>query len=99
MSEWIRVGERLPDVKPGEVKSVIVCVRREHNGKSYVFSANYLNCYELLNEEHGDEDGIILATGFYDEDYFNGEEGFSLCCPRDTADEVTHWMPLPEPPK
>lgn len=91
MSKWIKCSERLPDVPQGSDKDFIVCVRRAHNWKSYVFAASYLNGKALYSEEDdADEDGMISVTGWRremaDDEYDTAWH--SILC---DGDEVTHW--------
>lgn len=74
-SEWISVGERLPDIELHKAKAVVpdvlfpCLVVREGNIVSYIEKAWYW--------------GVKFTT--------------QDCT--DITDSITHWMPLPEPPK
>ena len=101
MSEWISVEERLPQVAEGDHEELIVCVRRGHNGKVYVFAARYLNKYPLYSEYHedADEDGMLISTGWYDvKQHCEYDDWYSELIEPRSGDVITHWMPLPPPP-
>lgn len=87
VQEWISVKDRLPDPE----QDVILCTREiETYGKHHEKKKIYRNIYM---------------------GYFDGNEWLTIYCygceyifrmnkkyPNETS-EVTHWMPLPEPPK
>lgn len=100
-SGWVAVKDGLPDVKEGEDRELMVCVRRARNGKSYVFAARYLNQYPLHSEGHpdSDEEGMFLATGWHDVKESADYDGWYSPLIDVEGDEVTHWaelLPLPE---
>lgn len=102
---WIPVTERLP--KP-EVR-VLICAESHVTGKTYkhiaaamyedgtvwreesTWNFNDLDNYDTYDEE---QDDWKIPEGWWEYTIYNGEEGNY---PVD--DFVTHWMPLPEPPK
>lgn len=90
---WIPVGERLPEVLEGDEQEVIVSVKRAHDGKSYSFSARYLNSFPL----HSDyEDEPMIVTGWHDvKEHAEYDGWYSPLIDSSSGDEVTHWMPLP----
>lgn len=65
-------GETLPDVKPGNMRAVLVVTRSEE-GKSFCYAGYYLNRYPLEYEDlpddaETDDYGMVLTTGwFHDE--------------------------------
>lgn len=103
---WISVNDRLPD---NEV-DVLVCVTRKHysDPSKYIrFVAKAFHTDGKTNTEHSryvwstwdidmnydeEADAYIIPEGWWEsveyEDEFNAVDDF-----------VTHWMPLPEPPK
>lgn len=100
--EWISVKDRLPEIPEGKY-GVQVLV------------AQFDPCYEELNPGHGysvrcknygsiyDRDGKILPAfdGFeskfeFMELYLGGKSHYEW---GPCLEEVTHWMPLPDPPK
>ena len=99
---WIPVAERLP--KP-ETDVLAVCNR---NGYIFVIPAIYedgklltqesawnwsdIYCYGLYDEE---ADDYYIPEGWWENRTFNPDDVYNN--PVDCA--VTHWMPLPEPPK
>lgn len=94
--KWIPVDERLPN------KSGLYVVSRGHNG---VMAAIYYCRWDLeLHYESdpfpgcetlpGDEDEIMYCpAGFYWHQHEDCDG------PEWNIEGVTHWMPLPEPPK
>jgi hypothetical protein len=94
---WIAVSDRLPEVPEGEEQEVIVCVKRAHNGESYVFSARYLNAFLLYNDDIDGES--TTATGWNDVKEHSEYDGwYSRLIDDGSGDEVTHWMPLAASP-
>lgn len=101
MSEWIRVKERLPDAEK-EVR--LFCVTS--NGYKYQCQgfyvppgmrrddSDYTWDWECCDQYDEDSDDYFVNPGWYESSH-NWDEysAFGI------ADNVTHWMPLPEPPK
>ena len=100
--QWIPVAERLPEP---ETDVLAVCNR---NGYIFVIPAIYedgkmltrdsawnwsdIYCYGLYDEE---ADDYYIPEGWWENRQFNPNDVYNN--PVDCA--VTHWMPLPEPPK
>lgn len=100
--QWISVKDRLPEV---ETEVLVVCDRK---GFRFVCPAIYedgtvltqdstWNWYELDNygtysEEHDD---YFVPQGWWENRQFTTDDVYNN--PVDCT--VTHWMPLPEPPK
>lgn len=100
--QWIPVAERLPEP---ETDVLAVCNR---NGYIFVIPAIYedgkmltrdsawnwsdIYCYGLDDEE---ADDYYIPEGWWENRQFNPDDVYNN--PVDCA--VTHWMPLPEPPK
>jgi len=95
--KWIACSDRLPEVKKGGEQEFNIAVKRA-NGKTYVFSACYLNEMELYSEEHGDDEGLLLVTGWRHE-MADDEYDTAWHSVIGVGDEVTHWQPLPPSPK
>ena len=78
MSDWIRIDERLPDVKDDRSKGVLVYTSSGAIRISFLWSDamqmsfSHNAPYEIIDRWHKQE-----------------SQGYA----------VTHWMPLPEPPK
>lgn len=99
---WVSVNEKLPKL---ETEVLIVC---DCGGYKFVAPAIYEDG-TMLSQDSSWNWYDIESYGLYDEttdDYFVPEgwwENRQFCpdgvynCPVDCA--VTHWMPLPEPPK
>lgn len=106
MSEWISVK----DGPPENEKDVLICVKRRHycepgkyillvvkafytDGKHNTEHTGYVWDVEYLDMEYDEEnDAYLIPEGWWESvDY--GEECAAV------SDFVTHWMPLPEPPK
>ncbi|MEF9724393.1 DUF551 domain-containing protein [Escherichia coli] len=74
----------------------------EAAGNSPVTPGGWISCSELMPEETGDiivvSDGIVMSGISY-----SRRDGFYIAALEYDDDEpidgVTHWMPLPEPPK
>ena len=102
MPQWIPVTERLPEP---ETDVLAVCNR---NGYIFVVPVIYedgkmltrdsgwnwceIYCYGLYDEE---ADDYYIPEGWWENRQFNPDDVYNN--PIDCA--VTHWMPLPEPPK
>jgi hypothetical protein len=99
LGAWVDSRDRAPTVKPGNNKEFIVACRRAHNGKTYVFAADYLNAKLLFTDEDDcPEDGKPFTGWYYemadDGDY---ETAWHSVCSQD-GDEITHWMEMPAAP-
>lgn len=103
MSKWISVNDRLPENE----EPVLICVTRKYAGREIEFISKAIHTDGKHNTENSglcwdtsetnwefDEmaDATIIPEGWWeDADYL---ERFAA-----VDDFVTHWMPLPEPPK
>lgn len=99
---WISVKDRLPEP---EIEVLAVCVR---NGYRFICPVIYeagttltqdsiWNWYELYNYGTYSEenDDYFVPEGWWEARQFTPDDVYNN--PVDCA--VTHWMPLPEPPK
>ena len=100
--EWISVDDRLPE---SGVLCLLCCVVKRYDGthRQYIcdgFHAERFKeeCYfaddECVTEYNEETDEYYLYEGWYEE--INNWNEYSSIAIDDT---VTHWMPLPEPPK
>lgn len=102
MPKWISVEDKLPE---NEMEVLVVCVR---NGFRFVCPVIYedgtvlaqdsiWNWYELDNYGTYSEenDDYFVPEGWWENRQFTPDDVYNN--PVDCA--VTHWMPLPEPPK
>ena len=96
MTEWISVKDRLPE-KGGEY---IICINQKIDIMIYGMIRGYITTAEFCNidPEYNpnnpycvESKDIYRGAGFY---RYLGEGDYEIY----DADEITHWMPLPEPP-
>lgn len=57
--------------------------------------SEWISVRDRLPEENGDY-LVALDDGYIGVTWYSADEGFDLWA---DAGEVTHWMPLPEPPE
>lgn len=98
--QWISVKDRLPKV---ETEVLVACDR---NGYRFVCPAIYedgtvltqdsiWNWYDLDGTYSEENDDYFVPQGWWENRQFTPDDIYNN--PVDCA--VTHWMPLPEPPK
>ncbi len=106
VQKWISVKDRLPENE----QDVIICAERRHysnpngfirivakafytDGKHDTEHTAYVWNNDYIDMEYDDEnDAFLIPEGWWESIEY-GEE-FSA-----VSDFVTHWMPIPEPPK
>lgn len=99
MSGWIKCSDRLPDTPSDSDTTFIVAVKRAHNGKTYVFSAEWLNQKLLCTPDVDEPEDGLPYTGWHSiEAHADYEQYWEPLITPGTGDEVTHWQPLPAPP-
>lgn len=86
MSEWISVKDRVP--KEDEVVFAAV-KKKSSNSEEYLYIPA---TYE--SGEHSEE--RLIGKGWYEQRYYGY---YDDVYDREILDEVTHWMPLPNPPE
>ena len=99
---WISVKDRLPEPE----QEVFVCVRSKISNYSYVCCAMHVpeNWYrqssdfcwdfECCDEYDEEQDDYIVKQGWYES--IHNWDDYSVV---GIEDIVTHWIPLPDPPK
>lgn len=98
MNDWISVKDRLPE----SGKHVLLCCGTTPNGRKYICDGYYAapksitcnDCGDCTTEYDEENDEYFLLEGYY-EVIKNWDDFSSITI----GDLVTHWMPLPEPPK
>lgn len=108
--QWIPVTERLPEP---ETEVVILAERKTYSFKTKnvttfhtVTTGMYEDgtkntedsgwCWETDGFEYDEElDAYIIPEGWWEYKHYNGDDEYNHAI----DDKVTHWMPLPEPPK
>ena len=103
IQRWIPVTERLPDSQT----PVLVVAVSKGMGLPYVLRAAHINHYDISTDEYGWTDGeyeteydeendcFWIAECWYECNAVGDNENWVL----DNDYTVTHWMPLPQPPK
>ena len=107
--KWIPVTEGLPEP---ETEVMILAEHKTYSFKGVVTTRHIMTTgmYEdgSINTEdsewHWETDGFeydeeldayIIPEGWWEYKHYNGDDEHNHCI----DDTVTHWMPLPEPPK
>ena len=109
-SNWIHVSEMLPEP---ETEVMVLAQRKIYSLKTKRKTMHYIITTGMYEDgtkrtedsewwweadgfEYDEEqDDYIIPEGWWEYKHYNGDEQHNYAI----DDEVTHWMPLPEPPK
>ena len=103
VQEWVPVTERLPESQ----NPVLVVAVSKGICLPYIFKAAHINHHEITEDEYGWTDGEYDSEYDEENDCFwipecwyecNAVEGNTNWVMDDDY-TITHWMPLPQPPK
>lgn len=96
--KWISVDDKLPqnlqrvlvatETDEGEQKITVA----QYVAPRSVLSRDYIEYDWMLSEYDEELDEYFAPSGFYENNYHSLENYY-------IDDKVTHWMPLPNPPK
>ena len=100
MNEWISVKDRLPEP---ETEVLILADRR---GYKVITTAMYedgsisdedseWNWYDIDFNYDEENDKYLIPEGWWEYRHYNPDDVYDNA----VDDKVTHWMPLPKPPK
>lgn len=110
MSEWISVKDRLPEPETEvlilaertctytntntKTTHVIITTAMHEDGKISIDDSEW-GWYNLDFTHDEESDIYYIPEGWWECCYYNRDDVYNGC----VYDTVTHWMPLPEPPK
>ena len=100
MNEWISVKDRFPEP---ETEVIILADCR---GNKVITTAMYedgsmseedseWDWYDIDVDYDIEKEQYLIAEGWWEYKHYNGDDAYNNA----VDDTVTHWMPLPEPPK
>lgn len=102
--EWISVNDRLPEVET----EVLILAERKYNDKTFKIITTAIYEDGTMHTEESmwgwydcdfhyceETDDYIITEGWWEYRHYNPDDVYNSC----VDDIVTHWMPLPEPPR
>ena len=100
MAEWISVKERLPEP---ETEVVILALRKNfkimttamYEDGTVSTDDSIWNWYDIDFNYDEENDQYLIPEGWWEYRHYNPDDVYNNC----VDDIVTHWMPLPKPPK
>lgn len=98
--EWISVNDRLPEAETEVLilsrhgQRQIITTAMYEDGKMPVDDSVWI-WYELDFDYDEENDQYLIPEGWWEHRHYNPDEVYNNA----VDDVVTHWMPLPEPPK
>lgn len=103
MNMWIKINDRLPESKQ---EVLVYWCDKPFGNLDQIHLLTYFKKGDEISWNFNDEitnPEIRLLSGLFSENKILAEEdGFYICegeTHRRHADIITHWMPLPNPPK
>lgn len=101
---WISVEESQPKTR----QRVLIAIKSSYNGCYYITTGAHCNDHEITTDDYGwqdydgdteydeDKDCFFVKGGWWETNYVEDNQNWEI----DPVDGVvTHWMPLPKPPK
>lgn len=103
VQEWVSVKDRFPESN----KAVLVSARCKTFGFRYTLKATHIGHHEATTEDYEwreyegnteydeEKDCFWIPECWWEDNFMEGNNNWII----DSDLEVTHWMPLPQPPK
>ena len=95
--EWISVKDRLPEAEQEVLiltENGVITTAMYEDGTIYMEDSCWI-WYDVDFDYDEENDKYIICEGWWEYRHYNPDEVYNNC----VDDKVTHWMPLPEPPK